>query len=370
MPVKDLHSNSFDESTLTKLDIFEKYLMEWLPVFLHTKNVKKIAIWDFFAGPGCDPQKNPGSPLRILESIVKYRENIFQSTARIHVVFNDALRKKADALSAAIEGPLREMIQLFRDRLVVNVISKDFQDLFNDQYSEMQGQPNLIFLDQNGVKEVSDEVFQKLIQLERTDFLFFMSSSYLKRFATSPEMNRHFPDLDLVKLQSSSHQDVHRLILDYYRGKIPRGDKTRLYPFTLKKGTNVYGLIFGSRHPLGVEKFLKVAWDKNELNGEANFDIDGDGAKLEPSLFPNWKGFTKKQKFALELEAFIGTKQELTNREVYEFTLGEGHPASHAHEAIHELRNSRKIVCDGRIGFSYNSCFKKPLKTIKVVNHG
>ncbi|MFO7903844.1 MAG: hypothetical protein R6U98_14365, partial [Pirellulaceae bacterium] len=68
-------------------------------------------------------------------------------------------------------------------------------------------------------------------------------------------------------------------------GRSRPANKTALYPFTLKKGANIYGLVFGSKHPLGVEKFLDLAWSKNEINGEANFDIDKDVHKSLPTLF-------------------------------------------------------------------------------------
>jgi len=35
----DFHDKCFDGSTLTKLDLFKKYLNEWLPVFI--KGVEK-----------------------------------------------------------------------------------------------------------------------------------------------------------------------------------------------------------------------------------------------------------------------------------------------------------------------------------------
>jgi hypothetical protein len=44
----------------------------------------------------------------------------------------------------------------------------------------------------------------------------------------------------------------------------------------------VNGLIFGSSHPLGMDKFLQVAWNKDVINGEADFDINRDN--VAPSL--------------------------------------------------------------------------------------
>ncbi len=79
--------------------------------------------------------------------------------------------------------------------------------------------------------------------------------------------------------------------LDKYRSLIPSNSKLKIFPFSIKKGAHIYGIIFGSKHILGVEKFLKIAWNKNKINGEANFD--NDNIKSYPTLFPEMKRLTK-----------------------------------------------------------------------------
>ncbi len=54
MVVKDFFDEPFDEGTLTKLEIFEKYLDHWIPTFIKGKYKKPIQIFDFFAGIGYD----------------------------------------------------------------------------------------------------------------------------------------------------------------------------------------------------------------------------------------------------------------------------------------------------------------------------
>jgi len=68
MPTGDFHNRPFDEGTLTKLQVFELYAREWLPVFLSPEHPlhKELHLFDFFAGPGADSAGVPGSPLRQL----------------------------------------------------------------------------------------------------------------------------------------------------------------------------------------------------------------------------------------------------------------------------------------------------------------
>ncbi len=365
---KDINKEPYDEPTLTKLDIFEQYLLAWLPVFIQTPYTNEAMICDYCAGSGQDSKGVPGSPLRILRTIDKYRVQILKKDIAISVVLNEALADKFDELQTAVAGSFDQ--KSWEQKVSVSCHNEKFQNLFRQQYEQLKKQPNLLFIDQYGIKEVTGEIFQMLVGLDKTDFLFFISSSAMKRFARTPEFKIHFPDIDPVRISKAKHEDIHRIMLEYYKEKIPKGNLTKLYPFTLKKGAHIYGLIFGSKHPLGVEKFLDLAWDQNKINGEANFDIDEDIKKQQPTLFAEMKQPTKREVFEANLEDYIDRRGEITNRDVYYFTLNNGHPKSHARKCVMRLKEKGKVEYNGSIGFSYSSCVKKDPKTIKVVANG
>ncbi|MCD4760469.1 three-Cys-motif partner protein TcmP [bacterium] len=372
--VKDLNKKPYDEATLTKLEIFEQYLKAWLPVFIQTPHTNKAMICDFCAGSGYDSIGTHGSPIRIVKQIDDYRDQIFQNDIHIDILLNDVKSKKYRELENTVAESFQE--ESWQGKITLSCRNEDFQQLFRQQYKCLKQQPNLIFIDQSGVRQVTNDIFQMLIDLNKTDFLFFISSSAIKRFAGTAEFRSLFPDIDSDEISGAKHEDIHRIILDYYTQKIPKDNPTRLYPFSLKKGPNIYGLIFGSKHPLGVEKFLDLAWDQNAINGEANFDIDDDVEKRQPTLFDSQPGFerrkTKRELFEDCLKNFIHKRGQVTNRDVYYFTLNHGHPKSHAGECIRRLKKEGKVEYSGRIGFSYNSCGKKNsvLKTIKWITNG
>jgi hypothetical protein len=87
-----------------------------------------------------------------------------------------------------------------------------FEKAFKKSKEEL-ADPNaakLVFIDQNGVGNVTDEVFRELVISPTCDFLFFISSSTLHRFRDHP----------LIKLKITRPNDyyhVHRAVLDYYR---------------------------------------------------------------------------------------------------------------------------------------------------------
>jgi len=371
---KDINKQPYDEVTLTKLEIFEQYLIAWLPVFIQTPHTSKVMIYDFCAGSGYDSIGTSGTPIRIVKRIDDYRDQIFQNDIHIDILLNDVKSKKYRELENAVAESFQE--ESWQGKVTLSCRNEDFQQLFRQQYERLKQQPNLIFIDQSGVRQVTNEIFQMLIDLNKTDFLFFISSSAIKRFAGTAEFRSLFPDIDPDEISAARHENIHRIILDYYTQKIPKNNPTRLYPFSLKKRSNIYGLIFGSKHPLGVEKFLDLVWKENVINGEANFDIDDDVEKQQPTLFDSQPGFerrkTKRELFEDCLKNFIHKRGQVTNRDVYYFTLNHGHPKSHAGECIRRLKKEGKVEYSGQIGFSYNSCCKKNsvLKIIKVTTNG
>ena len=174
-----------------------------------------------------------------------------------------------------------------------------------------------------------------------------------------------FPDLDPRIIREANYYDVHRIILNKYKGLLPSKSQTKLYPFSIKKGTNIYGIIFGAKHPRAIDKFLKIAWDRNKLNGEANFDIDEESINIQDDLFTG-RRLTKKEKFEQEIEKFILAKKEVTNKELYDFTLEAGHIPEHANKKVREMKENRKLDYTGHTNISYNKCYKEKEKEIKI----
>ncbi len=83
-----------------------------------------------------------------------------------------------------------------------------------------------------------------------------------------------------------------RVITDYFKDLIPKDKKYYLHSFTIQKGPNYYGLIFGTGHPLGMEKFVKVCWKEDKQAGESNCNLYND---FEPgTLFYDIQHTNKK----------------------------------------------------------------------------
>ncbi len=345
MARKDLFRKPFDEGTIDKLEIFEDYFKEWLPVFISRKEIiwNKIQIFDLFAGEGKDVNGVYGSPMRILKVLNENRELILKSNVNIKVIINEFEKEKFDLLIQNLE--------FITDVSLYNIeyYNEDFSIVFGKHFESMKLTANFLFLDQNGIKQITESIFSKLTNLRQTDFLFFISSSYIKRFAEVEEFNKY---LKITKqdLEGESYYHIHRIVLSYYRSMIPSNKEYFLAPFSIKKPSGIYGLIFGTNHTLGIEKFLHVCWKHDKLRGEANFDIDNEKINLnQPGFFEEYNTPSKKQIFVNELRKKILNRDLKSDKEIYLHTLNEGFLMKEANIILRDLEKEGKINIDFKL---------------------
>jgi len=351
---KNLHKQAFDEGTKVKLSLYANYIKEWLPVFLADSKPKcnVINIFDFFSGPGMDINNTKGSPLITIDLLYPYFENISKNNLTVKLYFNDKQQSKIKQLEKNIS-------QLDIDLKPFKIIysSDEFENIFW-QYLPLMAKSktaNFLFLDQNGIKHVTDKIFKEIIKLSATDFLFFISSSTLYRFNESPEIKKYI-DISLKQISASNYVHIHRNVLEYYRSLIPKGKEYYLSPFSIKKGANIYGLIFGTSHLLGIDKFIKQCWKIDTQTGDSNFDIDSDKINTSQlSLFGDTPRPKRIKMFEDELTNAILEQKIRTNKEIYIFTCNNGFKAEHARTVIKDMIRDGKIPKQHPY-ISYDSC--------------
>lgn len=289
MAKKDINKSEFTEETKLKLDIFRKCFREWYPVFVHNKYISHIFVYDMFAGSGKDVAMNPGSPVILFQeargnnkqhckSLLK-RESSFVTFG-----FNELNTEK----KAELESNVFTELASCRSQCIETKCpfdnafyfeSQDFSSLINNkrlnQILENAKYAKFILLDQYGFKQINDDVFLKLVNSPTTDFIFFIASSFIKRFKNLSAVTAYF-DRNKIVFDETQPKECHNVITDYFRSLIPVDKKFYLHSFTIQKGTNYYGLIFGSGHSLGMEKFVKVCWKEDNQAGESNCNLYND----------------------------------------------------------------------------------------------
>lgn len=352
MPNRNLYDKAFGESTITKLTLFEKYFETWLPTFIHN-NAQCVTICDFFAGPGKDENSIPGSPLRILDVISRFKDSIIQKKLLVSLLLNDYDSAKCENLKRRVaRHEDKELIS--RKLLDICVRQEDFEILFDEFRSGLETNFNLFFFDQNGFKHFTP---QRLLDLDAnfpyTDFFVFFSSSFL-RF---PDNQKRFPGIG--DLKEIPNHFIHEHLCNYCRGTLPEGSSTKIYPFTIKNGANVYGILFGAYNIRAVDKFLAVAWKLDGINGTANFDIynDAEPKQRQFDFMPRHK--TKVDFFGEELIAHLKASKDTTNEDIYLYTLSKGFLPKHAKEVLIQLKKQKSVEFDPRSPYiTYDQIYK------------
>ncbi|MEX1013639.1 MAG: three-Cys-motif partner protein TcmP [Candidatus Paceibacterota bacterium] len=357
MGSKDLHIKPFDEATITKLSLFEDYTESWIPTFVMTPRINQIHIFDLFAGPGYDKDGLAGSPIRILNKVKDQIGIFFQQKTRVIIHLNEFNKDKFESLVEHCGSFLSSNPKL-KHILNMEYYSEDAADLLPKLLPVIKAHPSLVFFDQNGVKFISREYLEEMERLSTTDFLFFVSSSYFKRLGLTPEFQKVIPFTE-EELADTEWSNIHRVVVEKLRSYLKPNSKLRLYPFSIKKGANIYGLIFGASHPAAVNKFLTMCWKKNRLNGEANFDIHKDKEKAQAELFGNNK-LTKVEQFKIDLKDKIINGDIRNNFEALDYTFATGNYYKYANNALKELKKEGIVKYDGSTpGINYSNVIKK-----------
>jgi hypothetical protein len=271
---------------------------------------------------------------------------------------NHREQKKFNDLKASCEEYLKINPEL-EGLIDVNYLNEDFEALFPKLYPLINKYPSLVYLDQNGVKFLSDKYLLELEKTKKTDFLYFLASSTLWRFGDLEEIREHL-QIDIASAKKDPYQFIHRNIIEQLRKKLPATSSLKLYPFSLKKGPNIYGIIFGASHPRAVDKFLSIAWKRNQINGQASFDIDEDAKKVQMDMF-EVKKLTKIESFQKMLQEYLLDGKLKTNADVLNFAFGEGHIPKHASDHLRKMKSERLIDYDGNSPLvTYDNVYKEP----------
>jgi three-Cys-motif partner protein len=341
---RDFHDKPFDPGTLTKLRIFELYTQEWLPVFLSRADSPfgEVHLFDFFCGPGTDSTGKHGSPLLTLNQLRRFSQQGLAGWSHVEITahFFDVDSDKIQRLAEQIQKPSWQIpaIQLDLRPIEFQVALAEYRPVL-----ENPNAAKLLIIDQSGVDEVSDDVFRRLIQFPRTDFIFFLSSSTLHRFRGLPVIKQKIG-------RPERSFDVHRAAFNYYRALLSKSEPYYLAPFSIKKRGNIYGLIFGSRHPRGIDKFLHVAWQNDEIAGEANFDIENENIEPGELLLPlEVMRPTKIKVFERNLENAFRTRSLLDEAAIIRHCIEFGMTRQHAEPVLAKLKKEGFLRCSFRV---------------------
>jgi len=134
-----------------------------------------------------------------------------------------------------------------------------------------------------------------------------------------------------------------------------------------KKG-NYYGLIFGSSHTLGMEKFIKVCWKHDTFSGEANYNIDNnwEATSLFAALGENIKIDIVKK----EIRQKILSGKISDNKTGLKYAMNRSCEPRLFTEVVKELESEKKIERLGDKNYSSTNIHRVKEYQIKRLNYG
>jgi len=314
MATESLHKDcgSFNEVTLEKLDIYTRYLREWLPV---------------------------------------------SASQRRQIVFHDTDTACVESMASQLGESVHTKDG--RGSASVRYFSQSFAELQSSLLSLQHNRSaNLIFLDQDAAANSGDEKLRDLHQLRSCDLLIFVSSNWYQKFSESNEAESW--GMAGIDIASARYSHVHRFISSYFRTLV--GHDCFVAPFSLKANSGINTLLFVTHNPLRLEKFLKVAWHKDPFISHKNFDLyDEEISRQRLALI----GARKVVEFQKELMACLECGKFRSDRDIYLYTLQRGFLGRHAADTVRAFCDRRHVLFRRRAGNLArprlsHSCFYRP----------
>ena len=291
-----------------------------------------------------------GTALNIMNEISVHCNDIVKKGKKVFLILND--KDEAHMLEKNAQVFLEDCRSKCLDECIIKenvnfvVRSRDFHEYFNELYPRLKSKAKaakLIFLDPYNFV-IDKKLLDKLTDLPSADFLCFMPSSFLLRFPDEAIFKKYI-DANKIDFKSLKPAHCHRAVADYFQSLIETDKEYFIGCFSIKKGSNYYGVLFGSNHTLGAEKFQRVCWKKDDVTGEADYNIDRELVynKAQGILFDEIKIPQKIRLFERQLRNKIETKKIKYDIDAYKFALKKRCLVKHASDVLKKLMNEGKI---------------------------
>lgn len=147
-----------------------------------------------------------------------------KKNTKVSVYFNEFAIEKYESLLQACESYIEKSLALTTlkstGKLNILYYNRDFAELFQELLPIIKSEASLVFLDQNGIKFIGDDFFIPLTYTQKTDFLYFIASSYANRFKKTDEFKKYL-DFKPTPDEYGSCNNIHNELVEYLKQRIP-----------------------------------------------------------------------------------------------------------------------------------------------------
>jgi three-Cys-motif partner protein len=296
-----------------KIELLKKYLEKYLNIIANDGFTKKIDIYDLFCGEGIYENKGEGSPiiiLKVLNELHQINKGKIRNIPKINLWFNDNKDEKIEKLKKIIlDNNLHN--NTYGE---LHFRNKDYKEIVNSlakYISSDKTKKAFIFIDPYGYKEIRASEIKNLLISKKSEVLLFLPTQFMYRFDEKGtpqaliDILEELVDLKQWKVSSSVYE-----FIDQFKEALKKYLGTEFFvdTFSIEKDeATVFCLFFFSGHIRGFEKML-----------ETN--------PLEEKLL-----------------LLLTEKKQISNGEIYEFTLRCGFLPKHTVEIFNSLQLEERL---------------------------
>lgn len=367
---KESQTNMFDHSK-AKVELFKSYFSIYLNVIHRTPFVKKIYLYDLFAGEGKYENGEKGSPLVAIECIKDHYYSNSQSCPNIDIWFNDFSKSQIEPEKYKIDR-VKEFCEKIYTPANVNVEytkidSSRILSEIDAHLSKLKSDERaLLFIDPWGYKDIKPSELKAILANGKTEIILFLPISFMYRFAGKALVGQGFSggkplEEFLRELFGGSMPDTNNQIrfIDHVREQFKKYTKLPFVDtFTIEReNNNFFCLFFFTSNKTGYHKMLDAKWKFDEQSGRG-FGIKNN--PLQASMFDA----VSEVDFVSQVEAYLREKKSVTNQDLFDFGLECGFLPKHTKKVLDKLGD--KLIIEALDGLPVKGYYldDKPVRKI------
>jgi three-Cys-motif partner protein len=337
--------------TKAKHDILKEYLGGWFPIIARYET--QLVYIDGFAGPGIYSKGEKGSPVLALDCLMDHaqKDSMVCKGKTISFLFIEKDHDRCETLRNIVKENYPDIPQ----GVDVQIFESEFENEIEKRMNEMEKiggciPPTFCFIDPFGHSGLPINLIGRMMSNEKCEVLINFMISEINRWTEveddrQDEFDRLFGLPDWRKKREIKNPDERRafLIKLYERQLQSLGGARFVRSFEMndKNDQPIYHLVFGTKHPKGLQ-VMKKAMYKVDRTGSYRFsDTTHPDQRLiiDYSDEANWIGEASN----LIFEKYKGTK--VTANQIERFVWEETRYI-YQKGIINRLRDSGKIVSD------------------------
>lgn len=337
------------EHSKAKVELFARYLSIYLNIISRVPFIKKIYLYDLFAGEGKYLNDEKGSPIITMECIKNHYYLNKETCPNIEIVFNDSRQSEIELDVLKIDRVKRFISGMFKpENVILDFKHQEYNELIKEVISQLdkinESERALLFIDPWGYKEIKPQQLKEVIKNGKSEVILFLPISFMYRFAGKALIDENF----------AGGKPLEKFLTELFGGKIPDINNQIKFidevkkqfkdylgikyvdTFTIERGNkNYFCLFFFTSNKLGYYKMLNAKWDLDEESGR--------GFRISDNQQSSFFDEITAVDYTSMVKDFLKSKNVVTNKNLFDFGLENGFLPKHTKRVLDELKIKSQI---------------------------